>query len=212
METALQTQPLLLRFPFAEDTHLRLRPGLDMANLADFTTFCEDNPELRIERSAAGELSIKMPTRSLTSKRNALLTTYLGMWNLQNGLGDTYDSSGGFILSSSAVLSPDAAWISQERLNALTPEQREGFLPLAPDFIVELRSDTDRLRTLQDKMLEWRNSGVRLGLLLDPAARTVYVYRPDTEPQTLENPETVDCAPELPGFVLPVKALFDVTL
>lgn len=212
MATALQTQPLLLRFPFAEDTHLRLRPGLDMANLADFTTFCEDNPELRIERSATGELSIKMPTRSLTSERNALLTTYLGMWNLQNGLGRFYDSSGGFVLPSGAVLSPDAAWISQERLSALTPEQRDGFLPLAPDFIVELRSETDRLKTLQDKMLEWRDSGVRLGLLLDPATRTVYVYRPNTEPQPLENPETINCTPELPGFVLPVKTLFDVTL
>ena len=212
MATSTQAQPLLLRFPFAEDTQLRLRPGLNMANNADFLTFCDDNRELRIERRASGELSIEMPTKYLTSKRNALLTTYLGLWNLQNHLGEISESSGGFVLPQGAVLSPDAAWISHERLNTLTPQQRDGFLPLAPDFIVELRSETDRLKTLQEKMVEWRDNGVRLAVLLDPTTRSVHLYRPGTEPQVLSDPEILDCSPELPGFVLPVKTLFDVTL
>jgi Uma2 family endonuclease len=212
MAASTQADPLLLRFPFAGDASLRLRPGLNMADNEDFFLFCQDNAELQIERTATGELSIEMPTKSLTSKRNALLTTYLGMWNLQNGLGDTYESSGGFILPNSAVRSPDAAWISHERLATLTPEQRDGFLPLAPDFIVELRSETDRLLALQDKMEEWRDNGVRLGLLLDPTTRTVYLYRPNSAPLVLADPEVIDCSPELHGFALNVRSLFDLTL
>ena len=212
MSTLTQAAPLLLRFPFAEDTQLRLRPELDMAKVEDFFTFCQDNAELRIERSATGELSIEMPTKSLTSQRNALLTTYLGMWNLQNGLGRNYESSGGFELPNGAVRSPDAAWISHERLATLTPEQRDGFLPLAPDFIVELRSETDRLPALQEKMAEWQGNGIRLGLLLDPTTRTVHLYRPNTEPLLLSDPETVDCSPELPSFVLDARAILGITL
>nr|WP_309691822.1 Uma2 family endonuclease [Armatimonas sp.] len=212
MAALTQSDPLLLRFPFAGDTQLRLRPRLDMADTADFFQFCQDNSELRIERSATGELTIEMPTKYLTSKRNALLTTYLGMWNLQNGLGEISESSGGFVLPNGAVRSPDAAWISHERLATLTPEQRDGFLPLAPDFIIELRSETDRLPALQAKMAEWRESGVRLGLLLDPTTRTVHLYRPDAEPLVLTDPETIDCAPELPGFTLNTRLIFDVTL
>ena len=212
MSTLTQAAPLLLRFPFAEDTQLRLRPELDMTTTEDFFTFCQDNAELRIERSATGELSIEMPTKYLTSKRNALLTTYLGMWNLQNSLGEISESSGGFELPNGAVRSPDAAWISHERLATLAPEQRDGFLPLAPDFIVELRSETDRLPALQDKMAEWRDNGVRLGLLLDPTTRTVHLYHPNTEPLVLSDPETVDCSPELPGFVLDVRMLFNLTV
>ena len=183
-----------------------------MASVEDFFQFCQDNAELRIERSATGELTIEMPTKSLTSQRNALLTTFLGMWNLQNGLGRNYESSGGFLLPNGAVRSPDAAWISHERLATLTPEQRAGFLPLAPDFIIELRSETDRLPVLQEKMAEWRESGVRLGLLLDPTTRTVHVYRQGTEPLVLTDPEATDCAPELPGFTLNTRLIFDVTL
>ena len=212
MAALTQSDPLLLRFPFAGDTQLRLRPRLDMADTADFFQFCQDNSELRIERSATGELTIEMPTKYLTSKRNALLTTYLGMWNLQNGLGEISESSGGFVLPNGAVRSPDAAWISHERLATLTPEQRDGFLPLAPDFIIELRSETDRLPALQAKMAEWRESGVRLGLLLDPTTRTVHLYRPEMEPLLLPDPETIDCSPELPGFVLNVRAIFELTI
>lgn len=212
MAAVTPIEPLLLRFPFAGDTQLRLRPGLNMSNNADFFQFCEDNAELRIERSATGELSLEMPTKYLTSKRNALLTAYLVMWNLQKSLGETSESSGGFVLPNGAIRSPDAAWVSHARLAALTPEERDGFLPLAPDFIVELRSETDRLSALQDKMLEWRDNGVRLGLLLDPTTRTVHLYRPNTSPSLLTDPESVDCAPELPGFVLNTRALFDLAL
>ncbi len=211
MSTAVETPPLRLHFPFVADTSLVLRPGLDMADDADFFLFCQDNSDLRIERSATGELNLEMPTKSLTSERNALLTTLLGIWALQTRLGKPYESSGGFRLPSGAIRSPDAAFIFHERLAALTHDEREGFLPLAPDFIVELRSETDRLVTLQEKMVEWRDSGVRLGLLIDPTTCTVEIYRPNSEVLVLSDPEIIDCSPELPGFELNARILFDIS-
>ncbi|MBB6048629.1 Uma2 family endonuclease [Armatimonas rosea] len=104
--------------------------------------------------------------------------------------------------------SPDVAWISKSRLAALTTEQKKKFLPLAPDFAAELRSETDSLSLLQDKMAEYIACGVRLALLIDPTTHRVHVYRPNTEPQVLENPTTVDCSPELPGFILDTQPLF----
>ncbi len=147
-----------------------------------------------------------------TGARNSLLAILLGVWALANGEGLTFDSSAGFDLLDGSTLSPDAAWVRKERLEALSSEQKRGFLPLTPDFIAELRSDSDRLSLLQQKMTDWQTNGVCLGLLLDPITRRVYVYRPDTEPQILEDPATVDCSPELPGFLLDTKAIFDVTL
>lgn len=210
MATISEVSPLRLHFPFAADTVLVLRPGLDMANDADFFAFCQENSDLRIERSATGELSIEMPTKSITSERNALLTMLLGIWALQTRLGKVYESSGGFKLSSTAIRSPDASWVAKSRLDALTDEEREGFLPLAPDFIVELRSESDRRSAIESKMVEWREAGVLLGLLLDPVARTVTLYRPDTEPETLADPEFVDCSPELSGFLLNTRLIFDL--
>jgi Uma2 family endonuclease len=211
MATVTETAPLRLHFPFVADTSLVLRPGLNMADDADFFAFCQDNADLRIERSATGELNIEMPTKSLTSKRNFQILLQLGNWSLEDGLGECFESSGGFRLPSGAIRSPDAAWVAKERLDALTDEQREGFLPLAPDFIVELRSTSDRRSVLEEKMVEWREAGVRLGLLIDPVARTVTLYRPEVEPETLTDPEMVDCSPELPGFLLNARLLFDLS-
>ena len=211
MAALTEASPLRLHFPFAADTSLVLRPGLSMADDSDFFLFCQENSHLRIERSATGELEIDMPTKSRTSERNALLTTLLGMWTLQTRLGKSYESSGGFRLPSGAIRSPDAAWVSSERLAELTDEQRDGFLPLAPDFIVELRSETDRLSVLQEKMIEWRDSGVKLGLLIDPISKTVEIYRINGEVIVLRNPDSVDCTPELSGFLLNIRLLFDIS-
>jgi Uma2 family endonuclease len=189
---------------------LRLRAGLDLSRSEDFFTFCQDNAELHIERTAQGELVIEMPTRWGTGKRNALLNYFLVAWALQDGTGEVGDSNTGFELPNGGMRAPDAAWVHKDRLAALTSEQRSRFLPLAPDFIVELRSDTDRLAELETKMEEWRAAGVRLGLLLDASERRVCVYRPGQAVAILENPATVDCSPELSGFALDVKAIFDV--
>jgi Uma2 family endonuclease len=108
--------------------------------------------------------------------------------------------------------SPDAAWVSKARLNTLTAEQKKKFLPLAPDFAAELRSETDSLTLLQEKMEEYIACGVRLALLLDPTTRKAHLYRPSTEPQVLENPPTLDCSPELPGLTLDIAAIFDADL
>ena len=200
----------ILRFPFAEGIELRLRPGLDIAERDAFETLCEDNPNLRIERNGRGELTIEMPTKGFTGARNSLLAILLGVWALANGEGLTFDSSAGFELPDGATLSPDAAWIRKARLNALTAEQRTGFLPVVPDFIVELRSESDRLAPLKEKMGDWLNNGVPLGLLLDPITRKVHLYRLGREPQVLDDPAIVDCSPELPGFSLDTRAIFDI--
>ncbi len=199
-----------LRFPFAEGLELRLRSGIDITTRAGFDVLCEDNPDLRMERKGSGELIIDMPTKGLTGMRNALLATSLGIWAAQQGEGYAGDSSTGFTLPDGSVLSPDASWVRKEIVDALTDEQKEDYLPIVPEFIVEIRSKSDRLTTLRDKMALWRDNGVGLGLLIDPRARSVEVYRPGIEPAIFSDPETIDCSPELPELSLNVRAIFDL--
>ncbi len=167
-----------------------------------FYDFCRLNRELRIERTAAGELSIMAPAGGDSSDRNAEITFQLRRWAKRNGAGRTFDSSGGFRLPSGAVRSPDAAWIGNARLTPLTDEQRKGFIPLCPDFVVELRSASDSLPALQDKMREYMENGARLGWLIDPVGGQVFVYRPGAPPERLEKPARVSADPVLPGFRL----------
>jgi Uma2 family endonuclease len=199
-----------LRFPFAEGLELRLRSGIDITTRVGFDALCEDNPDLRIERKGNGELTIDMPTKGLTGMRNALLATSLGIWAAQQGEGYAGDSSTGFTLPDGSILSPDASWVRKEVVDTLTDEQKEDYLPVVPDFVVEIRSKSDRMTTLRDKMALWRDNGVLLGLLLDPRARTVEVYRPDAEPVLLSDPEAVDCSPALPELSLNIQAIFDL--
>ena len=167
-----------------------------------FYDFCRLNRDLRIERTAAGELSIMAPAGGDSSDRNAEITFQLRRWAKRNGAGRTFDSSGGFRLPSGAVRSPDAAWIGNARLTTLTDDQRKGFIPLCPDFVVELRSSSDSLSALQDKMREYMDNGARLGWLIDPPGGQVFVYRPDAPPERLEAPARVPADPVLPGFRL----------
>ena len=211
--SALTTEPRFLRFPFGQTgQHLCLRGGLDLTDRHDFGLFCDDNKDWRIERSAHGELVIEMPTKGSTGARNALLTAFLTMWALREGSGIAFDSSAGFELPNGAMRSPDAAWVRKSQLAALTDEQKQEFLPLVPEVIFELRSSSDRLKALQDKMLERQSVGVRLGVLLDPQERQMHLYRPGQAPQLLSNPTTLDCSPELPNFTLDTGALFDAGL
>ncbi|MCX6368226.1 MAG: Uma2 family endonuclease [Armatimonadetes bacterium] len=182
--------------------------GFDLANPEHFYAFCQASAPWRIERNVKGEIVIKMPTGGESSNRNFELNLQLGIWVKQDGTGRGFDSSGGFDLPNGAMRSPDAAWVSKSRLDTLTAEQKKKFLPLAPDFVAELRSETDSLTLLQEKMEEYIACGVRLALLLDPTTRKAHLYRPSTEPQVLENPTAVDCSPELPGFILDTQPLF----
>ena len=186
---------------------LHLRPAIELSD-EQFFAFCQLNQDLRIERTAEGDLEIMPPAEWETSSRNALVTHQLTAWALRDGTGVVSDSSGGFILPNGAVRSPDAAWVRKSRLQGLTREQRKGFLPLCPDFVIELRSPSDRLRGVQAKMREYIENGAALGWLIDAINRRVYVYRPDAEVERLDDPATLSGDPELPGFVLDLKLVW----
>jgi Uma2 family endonuclease len=167
-----------------------------------FYEFCLANRDLRIERTATGDVIIMPPTFSDTGNRSGRVFQQLANWADQDATGEPFDSSSGFTLLNGATRSPDAAWIKLERWNALTAEQQASFAPICPDFVVELRSSSDTLTNLQDKMQEYITNGAMLGWLIDRKNRTVHIYRPNQEPEILDNPETVSGDPELPGFVL----------
>jgi Uma2 family endonuclease len=185
---------------------------LDVSPLAPLTDealyrLCVANRELRIERTRDGELIIMTPTGGETSRRNSLIVVALGVWNEQNGNGLVFDSSGGFLLPSSAMRSPDAAWVARERWERLTAEERRKLPPLCPDFVVELMSESDRLPPLQRKMEEWIENGCRLGWLIDPEGERVYVYRPGSAPRVVSFTAKLDGEEVLSGFTLPLEQL-----
>jgi Uma2 family endonuclease len=173
-----------------------------------FRALCQANPELKLERTAKGELIVMSPTGWESGKRNSSLTGQLWVWNEQTGFGIAFDSSTGFALPSGAVRSPDAAWVRQDRLDKLNPDP-EGFLPLAPDFVIELRSATDRLKPLQDKMREYQANGVRLGWLLNPKEQAVEIYRLGQDVEVVNLPSALSGEDVLKGFVLELKGIFD---
>ena len=167
-----------------------------------FYELCRLNRELRIERAAGGGLSIMPPAGGDTSRRNAEIVRQLANWARRDGTGISFDSSCGFVLPNGAIRSPDAAWVFRERLNALTERQRSRFLPLCPDFVVELRSPTDSLQALQDKMREYMDDGAGLGWLIDPLRGEVFVYRPGASVECLRAPERLSAEPPMAGFRL----------
>ncbi len=167
-----------------------------------FFQLCQNNRDLQFERTASGELLIMPPTGSDTGRRNVKITTQLDIWNSQNNLGEVFDSSSGFKLPNGADRSPDASWVLRERWEALTPEQQEGFAPICPDFVVELRSPSDSLKKIQEKMQEYIENGARLGWLIDRKNKRVEIYRPNRDVEILENPATLSGEDVLPGFVL----------
>jgi Uma2 family endonuclease len=174
-----------------------------------FLRVCRDNPELRLELTAQGELIIMPPTGSETGWRGNEVSFSLTAWAKRDGTGLVFDSSTGFTLPNGAKRSPDASWVRRARWSALTKEQRREFAPLCPDFVVELRSPTDSLATLRAKMLEYIENGAQLGWLLDPLERHVHIYRPGQPVEVLDNPTTLSGEPVLPGFVLAVSELWE---
>jgi Uma2 family endonuclease len=168
-----------------------------------FEELCAVNRNLRLERTAAGELIVNPPTGGETGYRNSKISYFLVKWvEEQGGSGIPFDSSTGFRLPNGANRSPDASWVRKERWETLTPRQRKGFVPLCPDFVVELRSDSDSLSKLQAKMGEYINNGARLGWLIDPQNRQVEIYRPRREIEVLENATQLSGEDVLPRFIL----------
>lgn len=173
-----------------------------------FFQLCQNNRDLRFERTATGELIIMPPTGSETSDRNAELTYQLRAWSRQNQLGKSFDSSGGFKLPNGAERSPDASWVKMERWNALTQAEKEKFAPLCPDFVIELMSPSDSLEKTRAKMREYMNNGATLGWLINRPQQQVEIYRPDREVEILSSPTTLSGENVLPGFVLDLAQIW----
>lgn len=178
--------------------------NLDRIQLTDeqFYQLCQNNQELKFERTAQGELIIMSPVGGESGNREANLIADLVVWNRQINLGYTFSSSTVFKLPNGADRSPDAAWIQRERWEALTPEQRRRFPPIAPDFVIELRSATDQLEALRSKMEEYLDAGVKLGWLINPQQQQVEIYRPGKNVEVQNLPTQLSGETLLPGFNL----------
>lgn len=174
----------------------------------EFWEFCRQNDEMRIEMTKEGDVIIMPPTGANTGERNSEINFQLKLWAKKNKQGKTYDSSTGFKLSNGATVSPDASWVLKERIEKFTAKQREKFLPMCPDFVLELRSASDSLRDSQKKMAEYIENGARLGWLIDPKNKRVHVYRANGEIEILENPSKISGEDVLDGFELDLTEIW----
>ena len=193
----IKLQPLLL-----DVSHVKLTVAPE-----HFDRLCLDNPDLRLELTKEGELIVMPPTGGESGKRNFNLGTEVGIWNRQSDLGEAFDSSTGydFIAIGGGKMSPDVSWIEKSRLVGV---EIVGFISIVPDFIIELRSATDNLKPLQDKMHEYQRLGVRLGLLINPKNKQIEVYRPGQDTVVLESPGSIDCGDVMPEFVLSMSRIW----
>lgn len=185
---------------------LNLKPFV--ATRERFYELCASNPDLRIERSATGEVIIMPPRGGITGSHNMNIGAQLWNWNEKYQLGIAFDSSTGFHLPNGADRSPDASWVTRERWDTLSREEQSRFVPLCPDVVIELRSPTDNMEPLQAKMHEYMANSVQLGWLIDPPNRRVEVYRKDKPVETVQNPETLSGEPLLPRFQLDLTRNF----
>jgi Uma2 family endonuclease len=193
----VDTQPLLLD---VSNTTLTVTPE-------QFDRLCVDNPDLRLELTPDRKLIVMAPTGGESGQRNADLVTDVNIWNRQTDLGRVFDSSTGYDFTAldGGKRSPDVSWIEKSRLEGV---DIKGFIPVVPDFVIELRSATDSLTETQTKMREYQQLGVRLGLLIDPQNQTVEIYQPGQEPKILESPQSIDCGEVMPGFVLRMSRIW----
>jgi Uma2 family endonuclease len=173
-----------------------------------FYELCQKNSDVKFERNAKGELIIMSPTGGETGNCNSEINADFVFWNRQTKLGKVFDSSTGFKLPNGADRSPDVAWIKQERWDALTPAQKEKFPPISPDFVLELMSQSDTLRDLQEKMQEYMENQVKLGWLIDRKTHRVEIYRQGKEVEVLESPTELSGEDILPGFVLSMQTVW----
>ncbi|NJM75362.1 MAG: Uma2 family endonuclease [Acaryochloridaceae cyanobacterium RU_4_10] len=185
---------------------LDLHPSLDLTD-EEFEQICTRNPDLKFERTAQGELVIVALTGGETGRRNMKLSARLENWSDRTQLGVAFDSSTGFRLPNGSIRSPDAAWVSLARWQELTPEQRKKYVPLCPEFLVELKSASDELEDVQAKMKEYLANGLQLGWLLNPENQTVEVYQPNVAVEVLQQPTAISGSPVLPEFVLDLAGI-----
>jgi Uma2 family endonuclease len=194
---------------FISPVVLHWPPSMRVVN-DQFFEFCQANKELRIERTAQGDCEIMAPTGGTTGWRNSGLTAQLYNWAEREGSGVVFDSSSGFILPNGAIRSPDVSWVKKSRLATLTPEQKQRFLPLCPDFVIELRSPSDNLIALQDKMQEYIENGASLGWLIDTETRQILVFQAQKKLFSLEKPEVLSANEVLMGFELDMQKIWNV--
>jgi Uma2 family endonuclease len=186
---------------------IRLRPTRPLTD-EELLRFCAANELVRIERDKNGELVLMSPTGTEGSGRNADLTTDLAIWARQDGRGKYFDSNAGFTLPDGSMRSPDAAWVSWPKWNALTREQQKTFAPLCPEFVIELRSESDRLPDLRAKMNDWIANGAELAWLIDPDRRAVEIYRPTRQPEIQEGHTTAYGEGPVAGFILELARIW----
>jgi Uma2 family endonuclease len=175
----------------------------------EFEALCNEHPDLFFEMSADGDLIVMLPAPSWTGVRNSDISRQLGNYSVSDGRGIATDSSAGFVLPNGARRSPDAAWTLHSAIEKLSPMSQEGFWHLCPDFVIELRSQSDRLKVVRAKMSEYIQNGAKLGWLIDPESRTVEIYRPDREPERIENAESVRGEGPVDGFVLDLRRVWN---
>ena len=172
-----------------------------------FASMAATYPELRMELTREGRLIIMPPSGGESSRQSSTVSGWLFIWNQQSKLGVTFDANGGYNLPMGGTRAPDASWLRRDRWEALTPEQRQKFLPLCPDFLVEVLSPTDSLTETQRKMEEYRENGVRLGWLINPRRRQVEIYRSGQDVEVLDNPASLSGEDVLPGFTLDLAGI-----
>ncbi len=196
-QNAIEPSPILLNVAQVE---LSITPP-------EFDRLCEHNPDLRLELMSTGELIAMAPAGGDSSRRNFDLAGQVWLWNRQANLGEAFDSSGGYDFTAwgGGKLSPDVSWIERSRLEGI---DLTGFIPVVPDFVIELRSATDSLSKLQAKMLEYQRLGVKLGLLINPQNQQVEIYQPHQTTEILESPQSIDCSSVMPGFILSLERIW----
>jgi Uma2 family endonuclease len=195
--TPVDTQPLLLD---VSDTNLTVTPE-------QFDLLCINNPDLRLELTPNRELIVMAPAGGESSEKNGDLSGQIWYWNRQTNLGRAFDSSGGYDFTAfgGGKPAPDASWVEKSRLDGVNIV---GFIPVVPDFVIELRSATDNLKPLQEKMIEYQRVGVRLGVLINPKNQQVEIYRQGKEPEIIASPTEIDCDEVMPGFVLSMSRIW----
>ena len=183
---------------------LNLQPTIKLTD-EQFALICSTNRDLRLELTTTGELVIMPPTGGETGKKNSSINAQLWLWNQKYKLGEVFDSSTGFKLPNGATRSPDVSWIKKARWETLTSTQQKKFIPLCPDFVIELRSNSDNLSDLQDKMKEYLANGLILGWLIDPQHKQVEIYQPDRAVKIISNSKKLSGNDVLPDFTLDLK-------